>query len=153
MPDVKGVSETPALGVSINAQVDGKRQIVFQTHVASDAPQAEIDALLDKLNASIDRSVAFYEIGLLEDALERDKQILYSIKHNMDNIEENMRVKYEASGKRGEFKLSSQEKMQKTQAHDNLTRQTEIVKLAESRLAEARKKAGVRDGASSPANS
>lgn len=150
MDDTKGVAA--ALGVSVNAQVDARRQVVFQTHIAQDTPQKDLDELLDGLNASIDRQVAFYQIEELENSLERDKQILYSIQHNMQEVEANMRQKYEASERRQPFKMSQTEVVQKKQAEDNVKRQTEIVKLAERRLAEAKEKAGKRDGSPSPAN-
>lgn len=151
MDETKGVA--PALGISVNAQVDARRQIVFQTHVDAASTVEDINKLLDKLNTTVDRQVAFYQIEELENALERDTQILYSINHNMAEVEANARMKYEATGKRSEFKLSVQETMQKKQAQDNVTRQTEIVALARKRLAEAKAKAGIRDGASGPANS
>lgn len=152
MTELKGET-APALGISLNAQFAAGRQVVFQTHVAQETAPEEINRLLDKMNAAVDRQEAFYRIEELENALERDKQILYSITHNMENVEQNMQLKYEARGKRGEFKLSPQEAIQKKQAQDNLVRQTEIVKLAEKRLADAKEKAGNRDGAPSPANS
>jgi regulator of replication initiation timing len=150
MTDAKGVDGVPALGISVNANIDARRQYVFQTYVDASASVADINVTLDKVNAVIDRAVAFYQIEELENTLERDKQILYSINHNMGEVEENMRMKYEATGKRGPFKMSPQEVVQKKQAQDNVKRQTEIVSLSEKRLAEAKAKAGTRDVAPSP---
>ena len=150
MTGVKGVAA--ALGVSLNAQIDARRQVVFQTHIDADTSQKDLDKLLDGLSASVDRQVAFYQIEELENAVERDKQILYSIQHNLEEVVGNMRLKYEASGRRGVFKMSHTEEMQKKQAHDTLKRQSEIVTLSERRLQEAKAKAGNRDGAPSPAD-
>lgn len=152
MSDEKGKVETPSIGVSLNAQFASGRALVFQTHVPQSITVDGINAILDKFNSSVDRAEAFYKIEELENSLERDKQILYSIQHNMQEVEANMAAKYEASGRRQPFKMSPQEVVQKKQAQDNVVRQTEIVKLSERRLAEAREKAGNRDGAPSPAN-
>ena len=152
MGDTKGVGEAPALGVSINAQFAAGRQIVFQSYVPQEAPVEEINALLDKLNNAIDRQESWYQIEQLEKEVERDEQILYSINHNMQEVEANMRARYEAGGKRAPFKMSEKEVVQKKQAEDNVTRQTKILEGSKRRLEEARAKAGKRNVASSPAD-
>lgn len=151
MSELKGET-APALGVSLNAQLDARRQLVFQTHVDASTSEEDLSKLVDKLNRVVDRQVAYYSIEELENALERDKQILYSVTHNLETVEANIQLKREAGGKRGEYRMSQTEVVQKKQAEDSAVRQKEIVAMSERRLAEAKKKAGIQDGSSSAAN-
>lgn len=61
------MSETTALGFSITANIDGNRQIVFQSFIALDAPDSEANANLDRINGLIDRMRAKYELPALKE--------------------------------------------------------------------------------------
>lgn len=152
MDDSKGET-APALGISINAQVAPTRQITMQSFVDRDASGADIDYLLDKMNASLDRQAAYYEIDEEMKRLEVDKNVLANVSKRLAEVEDNIRLKAAASGeRRNPLKLSSQEEMQKKQAHDSLEEAKRRVADGEARLVELRKKAGNRDGTSSPAD-
>jgi len=152
MDDSKGET-AQALGISINAQVAPARQITFQSFVDRDAPSDQIDTLLDKWNASLDRQVAFYEIEEELKRIEVDKNVLVNITNRLAEVEDNIRLKASSeTGRRGPFKLSAQEEVQKKQANDSLKEAKKRVEDGMTRLAELKKKAGNRDGASSPAN-
>lgn len=153
MDDSKGEA-VPALGISINAQVAPARQITMQSFIDRDTPKEAIDALLDKLNASLDRAVAYYEIEEELKRLEVDKNVLNNVSKRLAEVEDNIRLKASSeTGRRNPLKLSSQEEMQKKQAHDSLEEAKRRVADGEARLVELRKKAGTRDGANSGPNS
>lgn len=56
------MSEVTALGWSVTANLGGDRQIVFQSHVAFDATDAEINGQIDRVMRFTDRQKAVYEI-------------------------------------------------------------------------------------------
>lgn len=152
MDDSKGET-APALGISINAQVAPARQITMQSFIDRDASGAEIDTLLDKLNASLDRQVAFYEIEEEEKRVEVDRNVLANVSKRLAEVEDNIRLKAgSVEGRRNPLKLSSQEEMQKKQAYDSLEEAKRRVAVGEARIVELRKKAGNRDGANSSPN-
>lgn len=59
MPDVVQV---PAIGVSITANVDGDRQVVFQTAIDPATTDKEVDALLDRLMGFASRQKLIHDI-------------------------------------------------------------------------------------------
>lgn len=65
------MSETTALGWSLTANIDGNRQIVFQSFIALDATDEDVNAMLDRANRIVDRMRAVYEIPELK--ARRDK--------------------------------------------------------------------------------
>ena len=134
-----------ALGVSINAQVDQGRVIVFQTHVDADIGAEELDNLLDKLNVAADRQAAFYEIPQLKKAVRLEKDRLNLATHNIATMEEKKALVAQANGRRNPVN-DANEAIAKTNAMDQLKRQKEIVAEVELALAETEAKAGQRHG-------
>lgn len=154
MDDSKGET-APALGISINAQVAPARQITFQTFIDRDATIDQIDYLLDKANASLDRQVAFYEIEEELKRVEVDENVLVNITKRLAEVEENMDLKAMAEGRRtGRLsdREQAQHEVQKKQARDSYEEAKKRVDAGKARLAELRKKAGNRDVTSSPAD-
>lgn len=141
-----------ALGISINAQVDQGRQIIFQTHVDADTTQEQLDELLDKLNVACDRQAAFYEIPGLQKAVRAEQDRLNLFTSNLGVMEERKAIVAQANGRRNP-KDDANEIIAKTNAMDQLKRQKEIVAEVEAALAGAKARAGKRHGAASTANS
>lgn len=141
-----------ALGVSINAQVDQGRVIVFQTHVDADMSAEKLDELLDKLNVAADRQAAFYEIPGLQKTVRAEEDRLNLFSSNLANMEQKKELMATANGRRNP-KDDANEIIAKTNATDQLKRQKEIVAEVKAALADARTRAGVRYGAASTANS
>lgn len=152
MDDSKGADTAPALGVSLNAQFAAGRQVVFQTHVPKDISGKELDDLLDKLNASADRAEAFYAQEQMRRQLEVEKNAQVNVVRRLSEVEGNMRLKAMADNRRNP-KPSAQDEIQKKQAMDSVEESKRRVASIEKELADLIKKAGNRDGASSPANS
>lgn len=137
-----------ALGVSINAQVDQGRVLVFQTHVDADVSAEDLDKLLDKLNVAADRQAAFYEIPQLKKAVRLEEDRLNLATHNIADMEQKKALVELANGRRTP-RDNAAEQIAKTNAMDQLKRQKEIVAEVKATLAEVEAKAGVRYGAAS----
>ncbi len=141
-----------ALGISINAQVDQGRVIVFQTHVDADTSSEDLDKLLDKLNVAADRQAAFYEIPGLQKAVRAEEDRLNLFATNFAAMEERKALVATANGRRNP-KDDANEIIAKTNAMDQLKRQKEIVAEVKDALVDAMTRAGERHGAASTANS
>ena len=150
MDDSKGET-APALGISINAQVAPTRQVTLQSFIDRDASGADIDKLMDKLHASLDRTSAFYEMEEEAKRIEVDENVRANITNRLAEVEDNIRLKAGADTRRV-YKPNAQEEVQKKQAHDSLKEAQRRVKAGKDRLAELKKKAGNRDVTSSPAD-
>jgi hypothetical protein len=151
MDDSKGET-TPALGISINAQVGPVRQITFQAFIERDETPAAIDNLLDKMNASLDRQEAYYQIEAAENQLEVDTNVLTNITRRLGEVEDNIRTKAMADGRRTPYKLTAQDEVQKKQALDSVEEAKRRIEIDKAVIAKLKQKAGNRDGTSSPAN-
>lgn len=142
-----------ALGISVNAQVDQGRQIVFQTHVDADMSPEDLNRLLDKLNLACDRQAAFYEIPQLKKAVRLEKDRLNLATHNIATMEEKKALVVQSNGRRNPVN-DANEQIAKTNALDQLKRQKEIVAEVEAALVDTEQRAGQRyGGVASAANS
>lgn len=152
MDDSKG-DTAPALGISLSLQYAGGRTVVFQTHVPQETPQAGVDEILDRLNGSADRAEAYYAQDQARRQLEVEENAAANIARRLSEVEANIQTKSVAEGGRRNPKLSAQDEMQKKQALDSVEESKKRVATCKAHLADLIKKAGNRDGASSPANS
>ena len=128
--------DTPAIGFSITVQLDDKHAIVAQTHVAQDASSSEINSVVDKVMAAIQRKEDQGE-------LEMWKRRLYSSRTNVDMLKaDQMRQaassvdEWKAQGKRGEYKPSAQAVTAANTLKASLERSVTDIKIAEERIAE-----------------
>lgn len=145
--------ETPALGVSMELQYAGGRKMVFQTHVAQDTDSATLDGLLDKMNASADRAEAYYAQEQARRQLEVEELAATNIAKRLSEVEANIQTKSVAEGGRRNPQLSAKELMDKKQALDSVEESRRRVAVCKAHLADLIKKAGNRDGTSSPTDS
>jgi hypothetical protein len=152
MSDSKGET-APALGISLSLQYAGGRTVVFQTHVPQETPQTGIDEILDRLNGSADRAEAFYAQEQARRQLEVEEKALSNMTRRLSEVETNIQTKSVATGGRRNPQLSAQDEMQKKQGLDSVEESKQRVVVCKTYLADLIKKAGNRDGASSPANS
>lgn len=152
MDDAKGKVESPTIGISLNAQFAGGRTVVFQTYVPQDIVAAGLDVILDKLNGVADRQEAYYAQDQARKQLEVEQKATDNIARRLLDVEDNIRTKMLADGRRNP-KTSALDEQQKKQAIDTLAEGRRRVEECKKHLADLIKKAGNRDGASSPANS
>jgi hypothetical protein len=151
MADDKGKVEVPSIGVSLNLQYAAGRTVVFQTHVPQSISVEGLDVILDKFNAVGDRAEAYYAQEQARRQLEVETKSLNNLIRRLAEVDDNMRLKA-AQDNRRNYKPSPQDEVQKKQALDNLEESKRRVAECTAFLEELVKKAGNRDGASSPAD-
>lgn len=92
--------DVPAVVVSLDHQISEGRIIRFQTGVAQGASPAELNALLDKLTAAMDRQAAKYKLEALEAQVKEDERLYVMRQEDMTRIDEEARAAYERSDRR-----------------------------------------------------
>jgi hypothetical protein len=150
MDDAKGKTESPVIGLSLNAQFAAGRTVVFQTHVPQDVTAEGLGVILEKLNGVADREEAFYAQEQARRQLEVEEKATANMVRRLSEVETNMQIRATVEGKRNP-KPSGQDLMAKKQAQDTLEEGKRRVAECRKHLAELIKRAG-RDGASSPAD-
>ena len=140
------MGELPALGVSINAQFAAGRQIVFQTHVAQDVSGEDLDRLLDKLNASVDRAEAFYSIEDFEKALKVNENQLYVLNQRINEMDAGLHEKA-SDGRRSARQPSPKEIGDRANAVASKQKFEELIAEDRKKLDAIKAKAGTRYGA------
>ncbi|HEX8838207.1 MAG TPA: hypothetical protein VF748_14795 [Candidatus Acidoferrum sp.] len=95
-----------AIGIQLTCSLPLGRQLTLTTAFPQDAPKADLDMLLDRLNKSADKIDATYrlhavhtEIAVFEKELETTRQLIA-------NYEENATTQWENTGRRGSIKLT-----------------------------------------------
>lgn len=151
MDEAKGKTESPTIGISLNAQFAAGRTVVFQTFVPQDVTPEGLGVILQKLNGVADREEAFYAQDQARKQLEVEENAANNIARRLSEVEDNIQMKATRSGKRNP-ELSTQEMVAKKQALDSVEESKRRIAACKKYLAELIEKAGNRDGASSPAN-
>lgn len=129
--DVAPVTKVPAIGYSITANLDDRRQIVVQCFVDEDADDGTVKAKLDRALSFVDRAVARYSIKKLRDELAQHEVATKNGRENLDKLNQEFehaqaareveiaamsekiddeirhaKAKFEQSGRRGDFHLN-----------------------------------------------
>lgn len=102
------MTEVAAIGMSVQCTLNTKRQVVFQTHVAGDAPLSVINGMLTKLHDAADVQEARYMISDLELHLEVTRKQITRIQEDTAHFLATQEAEHQKSGRRGEFKLNGQ---------------------------------------------
>jgi uncharacterized coiled-coil protein SlyX len=107
--------QVAALGISykINVDKDGRREIVLQTHVASDQPIHVLDAMLDKMRKAMDRQAAVYDLEKAREDLASLVSTLHEFESQVALQHELSRARWVQENRRGEWaveRLSAQER-------------------------------------------
>ena len=151
MDEAKGKTESPTIGLSLNAQFAAGRTVVFQTYVPQDVSPEGISVILQKLNWVADREEAFYAQEQARKQLEVEENAAANIARRLGEIEHNIQTKSISEGRRNP-KLSAQDEIQKKQAVDTVEESKRRIAACKKHLAELIEKAGRTYGASGPAN-
>jgi hypothetical protein len=152
MDDAKGKVDSPTIGISLNAQFSAGRTVVFQTFVPQDLKAEGLAVILQKLNWVADREEAFYAQDQARRQLEVEEKAVANMMRRLSEVESNIRLKLVGSGKRNP-QMTGNDEREKKQAFDTLEEGKRRVAECKAHLADLVKRAGDRDGASSPANS
>lgn len=129
-----------AVGFSINFAFDEKRGIVAQLHVPLDSSASEIDAALDKVIASVERQGLKLRLEGWREKLADDTKRLERLVEDYRRIGEQHQAAWEASAKRGPFKLDQKQEADKRNAQSTIDRYRDELTLDEQRIAECEAK-------------
>lgn len=135
--------EVPAIGITYQVELPGKKQLVFQTHAAQTDTKEQLDALVDKVRDVADRQFWFQMIDILKREAEQQERIALDHHNRMHIVEQNKALEWKNKGKRGEPMISATEQTQKAQAHANADEAKRRAQTAKDDLRNAYVKAGV----------
>lgn len=132
--------DSPAIGFSINYQIDERRGIVAQTHVPQDASSTAMDEVLDRVFASIDRRVTIFKLEDWRRKLASDQKQLKRLEEDYVRIGEAHLAAWEASGKKGAFRLDTKGEADKRNAESTIERYRQEIELDQQGIAECEAK-------------
>lgn len=131
----------PAIGVSLNTPVgEGPKSIglVFQTHLAGDLPDDEVNAKLDQFMEYARRQQVIGKIPDLEKAVKQHKDNIRFVEEDIERLDKQAQDKWEKSGKVGKAKLQAQDNSARENGLVNLKRFMEMLSVLEAELTEAK---------------
>lgn len=99
----------PALGFSYSVTLDDKRSIVLQTHIPIDATVDALNEILDKMRQATDRQAAHFRIADLKRSLHMQQKQLRRVTEDLHNIDAQQQASFTTSGKKGQFRLTSEQ--------------------------------------------
>lgn len=126
------VQKNPALGLSMQAEVEPGRTIVLQTHTDQDISSDKLNKMLDVYADALDRQMAKFSKMKLEKQLEmHEKRIVETME--LDIVEmKKAEAEYGDSGRRGDFKLHGVKQTQHEQRQATMKKdREEIAKIRE----------------------
>jgi hypothetical protein len=129
----------PAIGISYGIQIDEKRNIVMQAFVARDCDAVEFNRVLDKVAAAMDRQAARYGLKALRKSLAMQQKQLRRVTEDLFNIDERNQTLFKASGKRGEYKRSTEQEAHRTNVLTTQKRFQEEIDELKAEIFEAEK--------------
>ena len=132
---------TPALGLSFRTILDkdGRRAVVFQTHVAQSVSEAELNALLDRCCRVIDRQVAKAELVLLVPEVDRQLQALAKFEMSLEELDVVSKQRWDAAGKQAPWdpkKIPPQERTARENTQIGIGRTKEEIRRMRARIVE-----------------
>jgi len=135
--------EIPAIGITYQLELPGKKGLTFQTHVAQTDTQEAIDTIVDKIRAVGERQYWFQMIDVMTREAEQQERIAIDHHNRMHIVEQNKALDWQNKGKRGEVTLSAQEQTQRAQAVANAEEAKRRAQMAKDDLKKAYGKAGL----------
>jgi hypothetical protein len=110
------VEQIPMLGLSLNAELPGKRNIVIQGHVERDGDVKALNAVLDKMREAMDRQFAFGMRDILKRELEQQEKI--ATDHAVRMAQVDINIKRDWGAKKGDPVLSKREQDEQQKSHN-----------------------------------
>ena len=112
--------KSPALGFSIQIQIDPSRQIVAQTHLDRGASVEEINDLFDKVMMASDRQAARYKTEELRKHLAEHEEGYDRLIANLELVDQQAQTQWETGKRRGPVQLSAKERADRANAEANV---------------------------------
>ena len=113
-------AKSPALGFSIQIQIDPSRQIVAQTHLDRDASLEEINDLFDKVMMASDRQAARYKLEELHKHFAEHEEGYDRLVKNLELVDQQAQSAWETGKRRGPVQLSAKERADRANAEANV---------------------------------
>lgn len=135
--------EIPAIGITYQLELPGKKGLTFQTHVAQTDAKESIDKIVDKIRAVGERQYWYNMIDVLAREAEQQERIAVDHHNRMVIVQSNKELEWKSKNKRGEPTLSATEVTQRAQAVANAEEAKRRAKMAKDDLFKAYEKAGV----------
>ena len=132
----------PALGISYKVGLGDAKELVFQTHVSQTINMTALNDMIDKLRVAGDRQAAFSDLIQLNQAREQHLDAIENMDRTAGEVEKNAKALHQASGKRGEYKLTPAEVKHQQQAVDTRRKFVEMLQKIEKQIGEAKEKIG-----------
>ena len=140
------VEDVPGIGISYSATVGDGKSIVFQSAIARDCSQAELDELLDKFQKASERAMTYGRIEHTEAELEREEGQIFLLKTNLDMVADKYAEAQRAFAKTAhngkQLQLPKAELANKENLDKNLAAHQQGKRRNEEKLRELRAKLG-----------
>lgn len=128
--------EEPMLGLSLNGELPGKRNIVIQGHIERDADPKRLNEVLDKMRTAMDRQFAFGALEQLKLQLQQEEKLASDHAKRMAQVDENIKVAWGRGNKRGDPVLTAKEREQQAQAYAHAEECKNRIAIVKKNIAE-----------------
>jgi hypothetical protein len=93
----------PALGISFRSILgtEGRREIIFQTHVDQEVPASQLNEVLDKLTTAVDRQAAIAELVEIRKNVEHATKEVAAFEAALEQMDAVSQLRWESSDKKG----------------------------------------------------
>lgn len=136
------IEQVPTIGISVSRELPGKQNLVLQSLVNRDCEQKDLDAVLDKLRIASDRQFAFGAVVQLKLQLEQEEKMASDHAMRMAQADENMKARWNSTGRKGDLKLSQKEEQDQRQAYAHAEESKKRIAKVKSEIAEFQAKIG-----------
>ena len=98
----------PALGVSFRTILDrdGRREIVFQTHVDQEISTLVLNVMLDRLSLAVDRQIARADLAEAKRQLEHEEKQVEVFQAALEQLDISSRARWDSSERKGPWEPS-----------------------------------------------
>ena len=136
------IEKEPSIGISYTCELPGKKALVLQSFVPRDGNTGELNGVLDKIRIASERQFAFGMIEHLKLQLEQEMKIAEDTAKNISIVDENMKKRWDTSGRKGDLKLTAAEETQQRQAFNNVEECKKRIAKVKKDIAEYEAKIG-----------
>ncbi len=136
------IDKVPTIGISYQAELPGKKQLVLQSFVARDADVKDVNTVLDKIREAADRQFAFGMIDVLKRELETQEKIANDHAARIEQVDANVKRRWETTGRKGDIRLSEKEQNEQRQAYAVAEECKRRIAKVKEELAECQSKIG-----------
>ncbi len=141
------IEKEPSIGISYTCELPGKKALVMQSFVPRDCEPAELDRVLDKIRDASERQFAFGALVQLRLQLEQEEKMAADHARNIAIVDENVKTRWSASGRKGDPRLSAAEETQQRQSYQNVEESKKRIARVKKEITEFEAKIGVQPGA------